>query len=712
MHSNASTQSLLQGLDFLSRAIDQKSASLKVLVESNFERFVRAKSTIDRVYSEMRDQGAEPEQSRSRTHSRVTSRSSTHFRNASGQGPLSPGRGTIKSLQPEKRKNSMIKESEYGVQGIKAPLIEVAVKAEEIWGPALGGREREESLKSVLDSVDKNNGIFKVGRAVSECMKRKDYKGLVREYSQARQYTEDARQIANSASNGHAQPTDSQIHQIVITGRMWSEVEDQIEHFKREIWRKLTNVQKNTITSTEGNAQDDHMALIGILLELGVEDNPIWVWLLSRYDHLKNKINATFERSKVEIEVLRRRLANKEPPVSQIIASHLQSPARRDVDEKSTDLDTPPVLELWDLIYNSLNNLLSVQGGILGEVIEFWGKAQTFIDGKGQKTLPVGIDGRSRRHHRLSTDGVKDLQNGAAELVGILQENVYSFFADPPIEDISMLYSPTTPTPVTPQSATLLPYAHHDSRFKFDEHHPPPPALRRGEVWEEFAFWPPYATSLSGVHYLERLLALLGSAASEAITIRPIASGHSLSEKLRTMVTSARERSARAACAAWGRDAEMCKDMEDWSRANDRPELTNMPARFAAFENTVLSGMQKILYIPEAAVIKSGSVAIVSPPPAKLVQMVRSQFVTSLYKALSGMVENAENSKLHNEKEKAAGSDELTVLRGIDKSLTSDNKVKFSTHLPFGSLLTVYRISESSLLSLILQFCKALSSQI
>lgn len=680
VHSDASTQSLLQGLDFLSRSIDQKSASLKVLVESNFERFVRAKTTIDNVYSEMRNQGAEPEQERSRTHSRVTSRSSTHFRNASGQGPLSPGRGVNKALQSDKKKNALTKDSEYGVQGIKAPLIEVAVKAEEIWGPALGGREREESLKSVMDSVDNSQRIFKVGKAVSECIKRKDYEGLVGEYSQARKSTEEARQVANNALNGHGQLMDSQVHQIVITGRMWSEVEDRIEHFKRDIWRKLTNVQNNAASFTERNAQDDHMALIGILLELGVEDNPIWVWLLSRYDHLKNKINATFERSRVEIEVLRRRLASMEPPVSQIVASHLQSPTRKDANQTSKDLDTPPVLELWDLIYDSLNNLLSVQGGILGEVIEFWAKAQTFIDGKGQKTLPIGIDGRSRKHHRLSTDGVKDLQNGAAELVGLLQEKIYSFFADPPIEDISMLHSPTTPTPVTPQSATSSPYAHQDSRFKFDENHPPPPSLRRGEPWEEFAFWPPYANCLSGVHYLEKLLTLLGSAASEAITIRPIASGHTLSEKLRTMVTSARERSARAACAAWGRDAEMCKLMEDWSRRSDQPEWTNMPARFSALENTVLSGMQKLLYIPEAAVSKSGSVAIVSPPPAKLVQMVRSQFVTSLYKALSGMVENAESSKPYSERDDA-GPDGMVTSRWVDKRLHGKSKVTSITQL-------------------------------
>ncbi len=701
---------MLQGLEFLSRSIDQKSASLKVLVESNFERFVRAKTTIDNVYSEMRNQGTELDQDRSRTHSRVTSRSSTHFRNASGQGPLSPGKGANKQLQSDKKKNALTKESEYGVQGIKAPLIEVAVKAEEIWGPALGGREREGNLKSVMDSVDKSQGVFKLGNSVCDCIKRKDYEGLVDEYSRARKYTEDARQIANNASNGHAQLTDSQIHQIVITGRMWSEVEDRIENFKRDIWRKLTNIQNNATSSTERNAQDDHMALIGILLELGVEDNPIWVWLLSRYDHLKNKIKATFERSRVEIEVLRRRLANMEPPVSQIVASHLQSPARKDADETSKDLDTPPVLELWDLIYDSLNNLLSVQGGILGEVIEFWGRAQTFIDGKGQKSLPIGIGGRSRKHHRLSADGVKDLQNGAAELVGILQENISSFFADPPIEDISMLYSPTTPTPVTPQSATLSPYAHQDSRFKFDENHPLPPPHRRGEAWEEFAFWPPYANSLSGVHYLEKLLTLLGSAASEAITMRPIASGHTLSEKLRTMVTSARERSARAACAAWGRDAEMCKLMEDWSPANDQPELTNMPARFSALENRVLSGMQKILYIPEAAMTKSGSVALVSPPPAKLVQMVRSQFVTSLYKALSGMVENAESSMPHNEENEIAGPDGITFSRVVDKSLRGKHKVDSSTTLAFENPLTVNRTFADSSPSPISQLFKALSS--
>jgi exocyst complex component 2 len=689
VHSSASTQELLQGLDLLSRSIDQKSASLKVLVESNFERFVRAKTTIDNVYAEMRNQGAEPEPDRSpRTHTRISSRGSTHFRNISGQGPPIPGKGVHKPLPSDKKKNALTKESEYGVQGIKAPLIEVAVKAEEIWGPALGGREREGTLKGVLDSLGKSEGIFRVGKSVSDCVRRRDYDGLVEEYSRARKYAEEAKQIAENATRMRTRLTDSQIHQIVITGRVWSEVEDRIGNFKREVWRKLTSMQPNSAVPPGRSAPDEHIVLISILLELGTEENPIWFWLLSRYDHLKNKITATFERSRVEIEVLRRQLANSEPPAPAVVAVYLKNPAQKEFNDKNNNLDTPPVLELWDLIYNSLKNLLSVQGGLLGEVLEFWGKAQNFIDGKVQKTLPIGIDGVSRKHHRLSTDGISALQKGAVELVGMLQDGVFAFFAEPPIEDISTLVpnTPNLPNSATNQSASLSPFAHQNPRFNFDANHPPPPSLRRGEAWEEFAFWPPYANSLSGVHYFEKALALLSSAASGMINMRPVAAANTQSEKLKTMINAARERCARASCAAWGNDSETFKHLEDWSRASDQPALTNMPHRFAMFESTVFAGMQKILYIPEATLTKSGSPGLVSPPPAKLVQMVRTQFLTSIYKTLSGMVENAERSRSSSEEGKVE-VDDLTIVNTAAGGIDGNSKVGRDV-FPYDYLLT------------------------
>lgn len=196
VHQDASTEELLQGLDFLSRSIEQKSASLKVLVESNFEKFVRAKATIDNVYTEMRTQGADPlEGSRPTTatrgpHSRQASRG--HFRNSSN--PFSP---TNKPLPSDKKKNALTKESEYGVQGIKMPLLELAIKAEEVWGPALGGRDKEEGLKNILNSLDQHREIFSLSASVYEAMRKNDYDTIISDWKKAKKYADEARGAAS-----------------------------------------------------------------------------------------------------------------------------------------------------------------------------------------------------------------------------------------------------------------------------------------------------------------------------------------------------------------------------------------------------------------------------------------------------------------------------------------------------------------------------------
>lgn len=633
VHADATTQDLLQGLDVLSRSIDQKSASLKVLVESNFERFVRAKQTIDNVYTEMRYRGVEPPQMRVRPHSRHASRSS--FRTGSGNQA-----GMATPTLDSRKKNALMKESEYGVLGIKTPLLEVSAKAEEVWGPALGGREKEDSLKAMSTTVERYKEFYEVNAGITDAIKRKDYESLVDEYAKAKRFAEDARKLSEDL--GSTLPTDSQIHKILLAARMWHDVEEQIEDFKRDIWRKLIAMQ-NLSSKTDGTAggpQDQHMELIGILLELGVTDNPIWVWLLSRYDHLKNKIQATSHRSRVEIEIMRRRLANVEKPTPQVIASHLRSLGRQTAENKPGSVDAADIVELWEKMLSYLSSMLSSQG-ILGEVLDFWQTVQSFIEGKAQKTLPVGLNGESRQHHRLSDQGTLDLQKGTVELIDMIRDNIFSFFAEPPIEDISSLFSPVPPTPKspkTPGTTQLTPTALRG--FNFDPSSLPPPSPKRGEAWEKFAFWPPWSNSMSGVYYLAKLLVLVGTGASEMGAVAPVGYGDGKAmERLRTLVGGARERCVTAICAAWNRDAENIKVLEDWRRSPEKRDLTRMPSYFGSFESSVLTGMQKILYIPEA---KSGSAEVVLPPPAKLLQMVRSQFVTTLYKALSGMVENAE----------------------------------------------------------------------
>jgi exocyst complex component 2 len=643
---------LLAGLEFLSNSIEKKSASLKVLVESNFERFVGAKATIDRVYTEMREQGKEAEAPGRAAggHSRVSSRSSVSGRKPS----ISLGVG-VKAAPTEKRKNALVKESEYGVHGIKVPLTEVAVKAEEVWGPALNGREKEENLKAIQEAVDQHRGLFEVASALQDAIRRKDHESIIEEYKRARKYAEEARGIAEQARASRSPLPDAKLHQIIVTARMWAEVERIIEAFKRDSWKRLANTHFAKLQSgTDETQSDQYKSIISIMLELGVEDNPIWIWLLSRYDHLKSRLNSTCERSRVELEILRRHLANGEKPTLRQQQKHLRAvPTSSNISAEPSKLDTAKVVEFWEHVYASMNTLLSNRGGLVGELIEYWEIAQSFMSGRASRNLPTGYQNQSAVHHRLTDDNKVELERGMAELINVVREHLLAFYSDPPIEDVSLLFSPLplTPTPTTPRtplSAALSPTS--GSRFRFDPNNVPPPSPSRGESWEKYAFWPPHANALSGSHYLSRTLVLVGTAANELASLRLADSGSAsrLNEDLRLLLGNVRERCVQAVCAAWNTDAEKLKVLEDWTRNPDRKDTTNLPQRFMAVQTFLLNNLQKTLYVEPST---KTSVDVVVPPSNKLLQMVRSQFVTSLYRTLSGMVECAEKGR------KAIGED-------------------------------------------------------
>ncbi|KAL7785187.1 exocyst complex component Sec5 domain-containing protein [Trichoderma ceciliae] len=640
IHASADTRTLLEGLDILSQSIDQKSASLKVLVESNFERFVKAKATIDNVYREMKYRGTEVSPGRASLHGRHASRASLRGGKAGPNNPLALS-------SDSRKKNALIKESEYGVLGIKVPLLDVSAKAEDVWGPALGGREKEENLRVFQKYVNQFKDPLELSTTISDCIKRKDYETLVEAYNRARKFADDARALSSKIRR--QSPDDDDLYQLMVAARVWYDADRQIQSFKRDVWKRLVSL--HTLSKSEshvGRGLDQHMDIVTLLLELGVQENPIWVWLLSRYEYLKSKIQSTADRTKAEIEVLRRRLAASEKPSSQAVACHLRTLGRQSIDSKPTSSDSADVIELWEKMLAFLSSLISPQG-ILGDLLEFWQTAQGFIEGRIQRTLPTGYNDESQGHHQLTQNNVAELEKGIVELVDLLRGHIYEFFAGLPPEDISVVFSPLPLSPNSPASASgfgnsLSPTSARDPRFNFDPNNPPPSSPKKGEPWEKLAFWPPWSNSISGVYYLCRMLALVGSGASDLATIDPIRAGNSqVLEQLKSLTGVSRERCVTALCAAWNRDAENIKYIEDWQPSAETGDVTRMPASFAAFEGALLTGMQKILYISEA-MSKPGAGDIVLPPPAKLLQMVRSQYVTTLYKALSGMVENAERS--------------------------------------------------------------------
>lgn len=656
LHQTASTEDLMQGLDFLSKSIAEKSASLKVLVESNFERFVRAKATIDTVYTEMRTQGVE-EQNNSqlqpsgppngaRPHSRQTSRGQTHFRNSSGAFAT----GGAKLVPSGKRKNALTKESEYGVQGIKIPLQEVAIKAEEVWGPALGGREKEGTLKAVMSAFEQHRDVFKLSGVVYEAVKKNDYDAVVDAYKQAKSHAEKAKKIAAIAKDNDMELGDQDVHQIIVTARMWHDVTVQVDAFKDDIWKKLKSSHgRKAVAMADEPDKELHMELIAVLLQLGVEESPIWTWINSRYLYLKDRIARSFERSRIEIEILRRRLASITKTDIIALAKHLRSASTssgslRLNKESTQDLDSDIILAFWDKVQACLSALLSPQNGVLAEVLEWWEIAQSFIDNKAQKSFPTAVFATGFTHLELEEEHISAIHASAFELVNIIRESIVSFFQDAPVDDISDLYSPIPPTPISPDTDGNHQFPLKRA-FSIDSNNIPPPSPKTDAAWEKYAFWPPGANSLSGALYLARFSTLVGTAMSEMASMSPIKSAPDRREKLKSTIISVRERCIAAICASWNSDAEKCRVLESWTRSPERRDLTLMPAYFEAWEERVLTNVQKIAYISDAVALKSNGagsgVEVIPPPSAKLLQAVRTCFVTSLYKGLSGMVENA-----------------------------------------------------------------------
>lgn len=711
VHQDASTEDLLRGLDFLTRSIEQKSASLKVLVGSNFEKFVRAKATIDNVYTEMRAQGADPDHQSSasppvgrRPHSRHASKTQSHFRNPSGA--FSPTKAPVN----DKRKNALTKDSEYGVQGIRAPLQELSIKADEVWGPALGGSRKEETLKSVVAALEQHRDIFRLSGEVYESVRKSDYGGVVDAHKKAKKYAGEARNIADIATANNVQLGDADAQQIIVTAKMWHDVQQQVDAFKLEVWKRLKNAHgRKTAAVADESDKEIHMELMGVLLQLGVDENPIWQWLNSRYLYLKDKIARSFERSRIEIEILRRRLCSHEKLEVSALAKHLRSgtASLRSNKELPNDFDTPAIVAFWNHVQASLTALLSSRTGVVGEVLEFWDIAQSFIDNKAQKSFPTAVFAAGLEHLELEPDDVANLRSGCVDLVNLLRDSVLSFFSDAPPEDLSDLYSPipATPTPSDSAGDSLTPVLKRS--FSFDPKTVPPPSPSTGASWEKFAFWPPYSNTLSGAHYLSRILILIGTAAAELASLSVIKQSSTVTsqnraggiEGLKTLINTVRERCVQAVCSTWAVDAERCKFLESWIRSADRKDLTTMPASFMAFEEKVLSDMQKIAYISESTVGRLGEeAAVVMPPPAKLLQAVRSSFVTSLYKALSGMVENAEKNKTDASDEKIDPDGVMVPTRvasSIDDGLGAegvDASNRVSWHLPY----TIYHAHANS----------------
>jgi len=196
----------------------------------------------------------------------------------------------------------------------------------------------------------------------------------------------------------------------------------------------------------------------------------------------------------------------------------------------------------------------------------------------------------------------------------MIRDCLAKFYMEPPIEDISAMYSPIPATPVSAGASG------QDPNFPLPDPALPGAQVQKGED-EAYAFVPPGTNSLSGAYYMGKILVLTGNA-SVAICEMVGRSGRTdIAERFRAIVSGSRERAVVAVCAAWLKDAGNCKFLEDWTRAGDNRDVTRMPGLFGAFEREVIGGMQAIVYL-DKVVRSDSSVIVCASVPAPLILIV------------------------------------------------------------------------------------------
>ncbi|KAJ8104277.1 exocyst complex component Sec5-domain-containing protein [Lipomyces tetrasporus] len=573
-------------------------------------------------------------------------------------------KSTLDTAHKEMKKDFLQESKNWGVADIDQLIDDANMKAAQIMKPVMDNKSKGDRLKATLSLIEKNRYLFDLPGALLANIKRGDHDSLVRDYRRGRTLTEEIRTLPHST-----ELSDYLVQQRRVIERIWGEVEVVVEDYKSSVWKQLS----------EARPDDNYVLYISILLELGVEDNPIWVWLQTLVDNLKSQMEEAFDDLNSSLQILRKEVCNT-PPASTNTATEyflnaikfatLESHNSKFATLESKDL--PEIERMWVTLKDVIEEVTKYFGK---QIALFWECASGFLDGRTQSSLPVGQKGESKVHLTLSREEDARIRTDARELVELYASSVADFFvrsvadsedkaanvertktmdsesemdANTPRSERKMMNLPNTSAASLSASARLATSLKNDriaeAHRQIDLPTTSPSSLEAPisprspgseKNFELYAFLPPNANAIGTTFFLSQLLNTLGSLASELAGLS-ISSRHI--DVLRTMMSTVRERCVGGACLSWQQDAKRFKMAEDWNPTSTR-KCTRVPGLFLQYQSVVLDGLQKLVFIPGAE--KKSKAVVILPPSSKLVSSIKTQFANSIFLTLNGLVQCA-----------------------------------------------------------------------
>lgn len=560
VHPDATYENLVNSLSYLESVISERSEALRFLVEHDYDRFVRSKSSLDSVFKNIQSAGFN-------------------------------------------------ENDHWGVAHLQFLIDDANSKGAVVMKPVLDNKSKHERLKTALSLIERNKYLFNLPSAMMHHVKVHDHDSLVRDFRRGRdiRYNEENQLVDINAKE--------KLDLEKVTDRIWGQVKNIVEDYKKEEWKKLANV----------TADQNYLGVISKLLELGCEDNPIHEWISSQIGIFEAEAIAAFEKLKSTTDINRINIL----AVPQNRSAPLIS-ALRDI-EKASDqsdilYDNFSVIEMWITIKVVTQDIAN----IMNRFCQFWQCCQGFLEGSLQANLPRGWHNESVPHLSFSASEIQEIQKQGRGIVDLIANETNQFFS-------SMSTLPLAES-VNNSSQLLNVSTKKSPRRKSMLSNSAPTEI------EVPSFLPPYSNALSATKFLPGLIFQLASGFNDFARLRlsPKTVDH-----LQNVLLVIREKTINAVLYAWAQDSTYLCLAENWSLSPNNRHLTRIPSLLRTYEVQIVQGLNNIMYITYNNQTLEDGQDIIPPVNSTLLSKVLTSFSGSISSGLDGIMKlvlPAENS--------------------------------------------------------------------
>ncbi|ODV92642.1 hypothetical protein CANCADRAFT_1233 [Tortispora caseinolytica NRRL Y-17796] len=488
-------------------------------------------------------------------------------------------------------------------------LEHVTTTIDKIMDPVLENRKTIRQLHTALSTSEKDSAIFDMPSKLYDSCTAFNHADVIANYNKLRV----ARAMfANMYDKSLSTP------QNLVRFKLFSVCSQQcdeiIEPYKERVWNTLDSV----------GVDSNYMELIDILLTLGVEDNPIIVWLDRRCQDLQSRLDHLFSShshiiTRKHRALLERTVGESQEPLYRRAAILSQQSL---VQNNNLDLlENSDVFALWTAITTLIDDYMSTAAS---ELSALWDVAYSFMSQQRQSQLSRGWNGTSSHHLSLSDTEKAAIRSDIKRLLDSVAQKIGAFFLDPC------------------QLAVIDSVENKNLQRSLS-----------------YAFLPPGTSSLEAVWYCQKLLASLNRSFTELGNINISSSS---TENVRSLLTSIRERIIGGLASLWVIDSAALPHIDLYNTYTDAHHgSTELPKIIENYNVAFLKGVRKLLVLDTEDDAENGvvseNVIIVTQPSTMIYNGLHIQFVSICTNTFQEMFDLLDDNAVSDDRSLAVEAD-------------------------------------------------------